>query len=412
MKPLYQGSIRELAIGADRVLSLILEQEATGHLMLIAEGGQDSGQELIYLQGGEVVACSSLLQVPVRNLLVSQNLISPKDVAEAEAEAAAEGRADSNPEQILLRSGKVTMQQVLGAVEKAVRESCVKAMTSPAGLFVFKPADNVSPQRQLARLPFREVILQYGRSVARPSELLYLLVREDHILRLSVEIDDIREVLRFNPEETKLLFRVDGRRSLSQIRKAMSGPEGQFERLLFTMLLVGAIYTSEVPSTAPVGILEDSGIHPDDLPRDGNLSPAPEPAVPLPPPGAPKRILIVDDSLTIQEMVQEALRDLDFPNILEVANDGLEAIAAAEKNRPDLVILDVVMPGLDGYKVCTRLRKMLAPVNTPIVMLTGQDGTFSLIKGKLAGASNYITKPFEANDLRRLVADHLRGDGA
>lgn len=411
MKPLYQGSIRELAIGPDRVLSLILEQQATGHLMLIAEGGQDSGQELIYLQDGHVVACSSLIQVPVRKLLVAHDLISARDVAEAEAEAAQSGRADSNPEQILIRSGKVTMPQVLAAVEKAVREACVKAMTSPAGLFVFKPAENVSPQRQLARLPFHEVALQYGRQVARPGELLHLIVREDHILRLSVEIDDIREVLRFNPEETKLLFRVDGRRTLSQIRKSMASQADQFERLLFTLMLVGAIFTSDVPSTAPVGILEDSGIHPDDLPRDVNPSTVEPPAVPLNPPGVPKRILIVDDSLTIQEMVQEALRDLEVPNILEVANDGLEAIAAAEKNRPDLVILDVVMPGLDGYKVCTRLRKMLAPVNVPIVMLTGQDGTFSLIKGKLAGASNYITKPFEANDLRRLVADHLRGEG-
>jgi len=411
MKPMYQGSLRDLAIGSDRVLSLILEQQATGHLMLIAEGGQDSGQELIYLQNGEVVACSSLMQVPVRKLLVAQNLLSAKDVSDAEAEATSGGRND-NPEQVLIRSGKVNMQQVLAAVERAVRDACVKAMTSPAGLFVFKPTDTVTPQRQLARLPFQEVVLQYGRSVARPSELLFLLVREEHILRLSVEIDEIREVLRFNPEETKLLFRVDGRKTLSQVRKSMSSNEDQFERLLFTMLLVGAIFTSEVPSTAPVGILEDSGIHPDDLPRDGNLSSADAPQVPEAKPGAPKRILIVDDSLTIQEMVQESLRDLDFPNILEVANDGLEAIACAERNRPDLVILDVVMPGLDGYKVCARLRKMLAPVNTPIVMLTGQDGTFSLIKGKLAGASNYITKPFEANDLRRLVSDHLRGEGA
>lgn len=397
MKAIYQGNIRDLVVGADRVLPMIMEEAATGHLMLISEGEQETHQELVYLQSGYVIACSSLMQVSVRNVLITHGLVTPQDVTEAEAIVKQENRPDLLPEHVLIRSGKITMPQVLSAVGSAVKEAVVKAMTSPVGLYIFKPVATVQPQRQLSRLPLADVALSYARQVDDPSSLLPQFASENTVLRLSEQLDQLREQLRFLPQEWKLMFRIDGTRTVGEVRTLMQLPKEEFDRLLFTCLLVRSVLHVE-GAASPV----DSASATDLVAKALGRTAAVDPSGPR-----PKRVLIIDDSPTIQEMVQQALSPIDIPLQIELADDGIEGIRRAEENQPDLVILDVVMPGLDGYKTCARLRKMTAPLQIPIIMLTAKDGTFSLIKGKLAGATNYITKPFEPDELRRIVREHL-----
>lgn len=416
MKPLYQGSLKDLASGPDRVLPHLIESKATGHLMLVREGVDSNAQELVYLQGGYVVACSSMMLVPVRDVLLAQRLVTPEEVAAAEDAAAKDTRPGILAEHVLVKNGRLTMPQVLAAMAVGVRDACVAAMTAPAGAFIFKVADQVQPSRQLSRIPLAEVALAYGRAVSDPSEhLARILGAESVALEPGTLLDTHRSKLKLLPPEQKLLFGIDHTISVTDLRAALGVPAAEFDRLLLTAFCIAAVWVggTHVEDSDTVA-LPSSGSGLGEIAAAARTAPAPAshlpeppPAAAAPPPTAPaKRVLIVDDSPTIQEMVSDALRDMEPPLALELADDGMEAVRKATANRPDLVILDVVMPGIDGFQTCSQLRKLLPP-EAPIIMLTSKDGTFSLLKGKLAGATNYITKPFEAEELRRIVREHL-----
>ena len=102
------------------------------------------------------------------------------------------------------------------------------------------------------------------------------------------------------------------------------------------------------------------------------------------------RVLVVDDDLALAEMLGIVLRNEGL-EVTHVA-DGSEAVAAFRESRPDLVLLDVMLPGLDGMEVCRRIR---AESGVPIVMLTARTDPVDVVLGLEAGADDYVTKPFE-----------------
>ncbi len=417
MKSLYRGMIREIASGMDRVVATICEVKPTGHLMLIKDDTGAAIQELVYISAGTVVACSSILGVSVRDLLRDQGIVTAEQLAAAEQEARAVEGGGLLPEQVLVRQGRITMPQVLAAVASAVKGAVLDAMVSRTGAYVFKPAETVQPSRQLARIPFTEIALAYGRNVPAPGELLQQLITPDSKLIPGPNAESASQSLKLLPQELQLLLKVDGPMVLSRLRAGSVLPPEEFDRTLFTLFAIAAVRNPDATDTSEtIGL----GRTPLAVPAAG-AAPAPGSA-----PGADAaaaaqlaanagvrrhRVLVVDDSPTIQEMVSEALKDSELPLEVETADDGHEALRRAEANRPDLVILDVIMPGIDGFKTCTQLRKLLGGAQVPIIMLTAKDGTFSMLKGKLAGATTYMTKPFEAGELRRLVAEHLSGSG-
>ncbi|NUQ80192.1 MAG: response regulator [Bacteroidetes bacterium] len=119
-----------------------------------------------------------------------------------------------------------------------------------------------------------------------------------------------------------------------------------------------------------------------------------------------KKILVVDDSLTIQKMIELALADSGFNLITATTGDA--AIRAAQESNPDLILLDVMLPDITGYKVCRSIRDMSEEFKKiPILMLSGKDAEIDKNLGKYAGADAYMTKPFEASELLAKVKEHL-----
>lgn len=109
-----------------------------------------------------------------------------------------------------------------------------------------------------------------------------------------------------------------------------------------------------------------------------------------------KRILVADDDPSISRLLERVLaREYD----VYASSDGNGAISLAEKVRPHLMVLDVMMPGQDGFAVAQRVRAVAELKNTPIIFLTARDGPLDTIKGIQAGARHYITKPFKIEDL-------------
>ncbi len=116
-----------------------------------------------------------------------------------------------------------------------------------------------------------------------------------------------------------------------------------------------------------------------------------------------KTILIVDDEKMILNLLAHNLEKEGY-NVIE-ASDGLEAINIAQEKKVDLILLDVMLPKLDGLSVCKRIKNM---INVPILMVTAKDDELDKILGLELGADDYITKPFNIRELLARVKANLR----
>jgi CheY-like chemotaxis protein len=113
------------------------------------------------------------------------------------------------------------------------------------------------------------------------------------------------------------------------------------------------------------------------------------------------RVLVVDDDPVIVELLVLNL-ELEGHEAI-TAKDGHEALAIARGAGPDLLLLDVMMPGLDGFGVCRELRKDPSTADLPVVLLSARAQESDLVRGTAAGADAYVTKPFDPFDLVRLL---------
>jgi twitching motility two-component system response regulator PilG len=116
-------------------------------------------------------------------------------------------------------------------------------------------------------------------------------------------------------------------------------------------------------------------------------------------------VLVVDDSATVRKIVQLTLQREHIRVV--TAGDGLSALAAVADEQPDLILLDIMLPRMDGYNICQIVRKNMAYRDLPIIMLSGKDGIFDKMRGKLAGSTEYMTKPFDSAELAQTVKRYL-----
>ncbi|MCE5196988.1 MAG: response regulator transcription factor [Negativicutes bacterium] len=116
-----------------------------------------------------------------------------------------------------------------------------------------------------------------------------------------------------------------------------------------------------------------------------------------------EKILVVEDERPIAEIIKYNLEKDGYQ--VEVAFDGEEAVAKAYLYQPDLILLDIMLPKLDGISVCRKLRKELT---IPIIMLTAKDNEVDLVNGLDAGADDYMTKPFSIRELMARIKAFLR----
>ena len=118
------------------------------------------------------------------------------------------------------------------------------------------------------------------------------------------------------------------------------------------------------------------------------------------------KILIADDDETLRQLITEALPRHKFE--VYQAADGPETLDTVKNLRPDIVILDVMMPGMDGMEVCRSMRENPQTRNIPVIMLTARAPIEDKLKGIESGADDYITKPFDFMELQARIEMHLR----
>jgi DNA-binding response OmpR family regulator len=117
----------------------------------------------------------------------------------------------------------------------------------------------------------------------------------------------------------------------------------------------------------------------------------------------PEKILIVEDETALRETLTYTLEHEGFD--VRAVEDGAKALSAALEHTPDIILLDIMLPGIDGFEVCRRLR---AKMNVPILMLTARESEIDRVVGLEMGADDYITKPFHMRELVARIKAQLR----
>lgn len=116
-------------------------------------------------------------------------------------------------------------------------------------------------------------------------------------------------------------------------------------------------------------------------------------------------VLVVDDSIDSIHMLNDVLEDAKFTVL--VALEGTQALTITQNIRPDIILLDAVMPNMDGFETCKRLKQNPQLADVPIIFMTGLSDTEHIVKGLGAGGVDYITKPIKANELIARMQVHL-----
>ena len=120
----------------------------------------------------------------------------------------------------------------------------------------------------------------------------------------------------------------------------------------------------------------------------------------------PPCVLIIDDSETIRRSAQIFLKQSGYEVVM--ASDGFDALAKICDHHPDLILVDIMMPKLDGYQTCLIVKQHPVHGKTPIIMLSSKDGVFDRARGRVAGSDQYLTKPFTRDGLLSAVSAQLQ----
>ena len=119
-----------------------------------------------------------------------------------------------------------------------------------------------------------------------------------------------------------------------------------------------------------------------------------------------KRILVVDDEQDLVVMISKALKYQGYEVV--TANDGQEALGKAKSERPDLIVLDLMLPKINGYKVCGLLKKDTRYAKIPIILLTAKANAEDIKLGEKIGADAYITKPYDRDALLSKIEELIK----
>ncbi|WP_027859556.1 response regulator [Marinobacterium jannaschii] len=117
----------------------------------------------------------------------------------------------------------------------------------------------------------------------------------------------------------------------------------------------------------------------------------------------PHRVLVVDDSAPMQQALAHELRQLDDEVDITFADDGEAALERVAEKPFDFIFLDIMMPGIDGFETCTRMRQIAELKKTPIIMLSAKTSPLDEVKGIMSGCSTYLTKPINHEEFQKVI---------
>lgn len=113
------------------------------------------------------------------------------------------------------------------------------------------------------------------------------------------------------------------------------------------------------------------------------------------------KALVVDDSTTVRRLMELTLSPIGIK--LDFTDNGEDAVALAKQGRYDIIFLDILLPGIDGYRVCKTIKSDKLTKNTPVVVLTSKNSAIDKVRGMMAGSNVYLTKPLDRSELIQAI---------
>lgn len=306
----------------------------------------------------------------------------------------------------LVEENYLTSEQAAALIKNLTREVFESYLLLKQGSYQFSPSSDKSPK--LCRLevsPFvtecrqqLQAWLSLGSSICSPEQRPYFFTQNQAQQKLSTEQQvKLSKLLRgFSFRQLAVLLNQD-ELNIAQCFAGLikSGtillrePQTPFDRLPViskdALKLIGASTQDTIPGS----------------PKSDSVSAIP--ATPLPQKN--HQIVCIDDSPAMLNAIEKFLAGQDLS--VFTLNDSVKALREIIRIKPDLILMDVGMPTIDGYKLCRMIRNHSLLQATPIVMVTGNTGLIDRAKARVAGATDYMTKPFTQDDLVQMVFKYL-----
>ena len=277
----------------------------------------------------------------------------------------------------LLENHTLTPHQGRTILTGMVHETLFDLLSLHQGSFVFKLAAGLSPQ--LTTFEISSLVATLTTQIQAWKQF-YPHIQSPHqcpVITHPPNDEGLDEI-----KTNRLLAWMDGKTSIRQIARYLNRNIVTVAKGLYPYVRRGIIQIPPIPSTVPV------------IPASEEWHAARVP-----------RIVCVDDGVTVRQTVEQILDEHGY-EATSIGNP-LRALSLLFQLKPDLILCDIAMPELEGYQLCAMLRQSNAFRQTPIVMLTGKDGFIDRVKARMAGATDYLTKPFGAQELLTLVEKYV-----
>ncbi|MBD2259076.1 response regulator [Pseudanabaena sp. FACHB-2040] len=387
-----QGHLSEIDIRS--ILQLIELGQRTGELYVEAHPLQSIGRSgawgpaaeaapswLVFLANGQIVyaGASDGQLTRLRDHLHRYGLDQTLDTAEVSAIA-----SFNSPEYgylwTLLESHVLTPDQGRAILKHMVHETLFDLLSLHQGSFVFKLSSALSPQL---------TTLEIGPLVAGITKQTQEWKQFHPLIQSPLQCPVIPDLEAFRTNVSKSTYSrwanwMNGHTSLRQLSRYLNRDLITVVKGIYPYLLRGLVQLTHAPSQPDqhsINTLEQWQM------------------------GRVPRIVCVDDGIVVRQKVEQILEAQGY-EATSIGNP-LKALSLLFQLQPDLILCDIAMPELEGYELCAMLRSSNAFRQTPIVMLTGKDGFLDRVKARMAGATDYLTKPFGPGELLALVEKYV-----
>lgn len=287
----------------------------------------------------------------------------------------------------LLEVGSLTPIQGRSILKGMIRETLFDLLGLHQGAFVFEDGPALSPT--LVNVECSALVGHIMQRIQIWKQLHPLIQSPDQCPFIDSH-QPLQQSLK--PHNYDLLRQwTDDNTSIRQISRYLNRDMVSVAKALYPYLVQGIVQLSDIPDSGLGTMVESLSTQ--------NESDSCQPCIP--------RVLCIDDSVVLRQTVEAILQEQGYDAV--ALGDPLDALGQAFKFKPDLILCDIAMPDLNGYEVCGMLRKATAFRQVPIVMLTGKDGFIDRVKARMAGANDYLTKPFSGLELLTLVDRYLGG---
>ncbi|WP_008310157.1 response regulator [Leptolyngbya sp. PCC 6406] len=384
-----QGQLSEIDIRS--ILQLIELGQRTGELYVEAYAGPEntglSGLAiprtaqswLVFLLNGQIVYAGTTdgQLTRLRDYLHRYELDSALDTTTASAIA-----PFNSPEYgylwALMENHVLTPEQGRAILSGMVHETLFDLLSLHQGAFVFKLSTALSPQ--LTTFHSGPLVTTITQQIQEWKQF-HPHIQSPHQCPTIVDAKGIATELA-GPQGSRLLNWMDGRTSMQQIARYLGRDVVTLAKGLYPYARRGLIQLPHPPQPT----------QPDPDREEWDAARVP-------------RVVCVDDGVTVRQTVEQILEEQGY-EATSIGNP-LRALSLLFQLQPDLILCDIAMPELEGYQLCAMLRQSTAFRQTPIVMLTGKDGFIDRVKARMAGATDYLTKPFGAQELLTLVEKYV-----